>query len=106
MHQHSSRDAVGGGVSQPVSHPMQSMRLPNKLLLLSLLGLWAVLGDALSLPLLFGFDLLFSSIPAFLAMIWLGPSAGLLVAALGGSATWLLWGHPYTLALPCTHKSR
>ena len=75
------------------------MRLPSKLLLLSLLGLWAVLGDALSLPLLFGFDLLFSSIPAFLAMIWLGPSAGLLVAALGGSATWLLWGHPYTLAI-------
>ncbi|MEA3639095.1 MAG: PAS domain S-box protein [Lamprobacter sp.] len=75
------------------------MRLPTTVLLLVLLSLWAVLGDTLTVPLLFGFDLLFSSIPAFLAMFWLGPSAGLLVAALGGGATWLFWGHPYAMVV-------
>ncbi|MFP4062418.1 MAG: PAS domain S-box protein [Halochromatium sp.] len=70
--------------------------------MLTLLSLWALAGNTLTLPLFFGFDLLFGSIAAFLAMYWLGVRAGLLVAAIGGSATWLLWGHPYAMVIVVT----
>ena len=93
---------------QPFSHsfaraPAASslLQLPPRFrrLMLTLLSLWALAGNTLTLPLFFGFDLLFGSIAAFLAMYWLGMRAGLLVAAIGGSATWLLWGHPYAMLI-------
>ncbi len=93
MHQHSSssvaRDATSSSLLQ--------LPLVIRRFALVLLSLWAIAGNTLTLPLFFGFDLLFGPIAAFLAMHWFGTRAGLLVAAIGGSATWLLWGHPYAM---------
>ncbi|MEA3639098.1 MAG: PAS domain S-box protein [Lamprobacter sp.] len=65
-------------------------------LVIALLGLFALAGNAVSLPLFFGIDFLFGSIPALLALFWFGPRAALLVAVVGSSVTWLLWGQAYT----------
>ncbi|NBC46594.1 MAG: PAS domain S-box protein, partial [Gammaproteobacteria bacterium] len=76
--------------------PLQSQlsnRRKRLLLLLALTPL-AVLGYAVEIPLLFGVNILFGSIAALLALMWLGPVTGILIAAIGSTATWLFWGQP------------
>lgn len=65
---------------------------------LALAGL-AWLGNAAHVPLFFGVDLVFGSVFALIALVWLGPVAGLLVALVGGLYTVELWGHPYALLI-------
>lgn len=95
MHQKSPSSLACDAAAPLLNSVSPSIRLAIFLLL----GLWAVVGNTITLPLFFGFALLFGSIPAFLALFWLGPRAGLLVAALAGSATWVLWGHPYAMVI-------
>jgi PAS domain-containing protein len=47
------------------------------------------------LPVGYGLDLVFGSVVAMLAIHWLGTGAGVLVAAIGGAYTIMLWHHPY-----------
>ena len=47
------------------------------------------------LPVGYGLDLVFGSVFAMLAIHWLGTGAGVLVAAIGGAYTIILWHHPY-----------
>ncbi|MFP4495738.1 MAG: PAS domain S-box protein, partial [Halochromatium sp.] len=80
---------------------------------LALLGLLASIGNGFGLAVFFGVDFLFGSIAALLALFWFGPRAGLLVAAIGASTTWLLFAQPYTalvllaeLTFICWHRHR
>jgi len=76
----------------------QRFALPQRLPTLALLaGLTAAaaLGGLVHLPMAYGVDLVFGSIFAMLAIKWLGTRAGVLVAAVGGAYTLVLWHHPY-----------
>ena len=55
----------------------------------------AVAGNAANLPLLFGVDFIFGSVWALVALVWLGPWAGLIAGLAGALYTLPLWGHPY-----------
>lgn len=59
----------------------------------------AVAGNMAHLPLFFGVDLIFGSVAALVALVWLGPVAGLTAAVAGGLYTLHLWGHPYALLI-------
>lgn len=67
-----------------------------KLILLTCLGL---LGNHFSLPLFFGVDFIFGSIATLIAVRLLGTAGAVTVAAISGSYTYLLWGHPYALII-------
>lgn len=71
----------------------------NKMLFVVLLAAAAVGGNVLHLSLFFGVDLLFGSIAALLALVWLGRFSGIVVAAAGGAYTLVLWDHPYALLI-------
>ena len=74
-------------------------RLPTRLLVMLVLAVLAVAGNLLSVPLLFGVDLIFGSVAVLLAVVLLGPWPATLVAAVGGLYTLVLWGHPYALVI-------
>ncbi len=59
----------------------------------------AVLGNHFHLPLFFGVDFIFGSVAALLALSLLGWLPAVIVAAVGGAYTILLWGHPYALLI-------
>lgn len=59
------------------------------------LSLAGILGNFVNVPLFFGVDFVFGSIAAFVAIALLGPAPGIVVAAIAGACTILLWGHPY-----------
>lgn len=61
------------------------------------LAILAFTGNVVHVPLFFGVDYLFGSIAALLAAVWLGPLAGMVVAAIGALYTLELWGHPWAL---------
>jgi PAS domain S-box-containing protein len=63
------------------------------------LAILALLGTIYHLPLFFGVDLLFGSIAALLAVVWLGTWAGIIVATAGAAYTITLWDHPYALLI-------
>jgi signal transduction histidine kinase len=63
------------------------------------LAVLAVAGNVVHLPLFFGVDLIFGSVAALVALIWLGPAAGLVAAVAGGLYTLQMWGHPYALLI-------
>ena len=69
-------------------------RIPD-LALLAGLAAAAGAGSLVHLPMAYGLDLVFGSIFAMLAIKWLGTGAGVLVAAVGGANTIVLWHHPY-----------
>jgi hypothetical protein len=77
--------------------PITSPRL-RALVTVVLAGL-AVLGNHFHLPLFFGVDFIFGSIAVLLALSLLGLLPALLVAAVGGAYTIVLWGHPYALLI-------
>ncbi|HEY5975708.1 MAG TPA: PAS domain S-box protein [Geobacteraceae bacterium] len=60
-----------------------------------LLGLLGFLGNQLDIELFFGIKLFFGSTIIILALVYFGTTAGLLAAALTGSATWLTLHHPW-----------
>ncbi len=65
----------------------------------ALLALVGVAGNHFNLPLFFSVSLIFGSIAAFIALITLGLIPALIVGAIAGSYTWILWGHPYAVAI-------
>ncbi|MGI9366259.1 MAG: adenylate/guanylate cyclase domain-containing protein [Rhizobiaceae bacterium] len=65
------------------------------LLWTAILSLAGVLGNFINVPLFFGVDFVFGSIAAFVAIALLGSVPGIVVAAIAGSCTIVLWGHPY-----------
>jgi PAS domain S-box-containing protein len=71
----------------------------RRALFTALLAAAAVVGNVFHLSLFFGVDLLFGSVAALLALLWLGLGSGLLVAVAGGLYTLPLWGHPYALPI-------
>ena len=69
-------------------------RIPDLALLVGLAAA-AGAGSLVHLPMAYGLDLVFGSLFAMLAIKWLGTGAGVLVAAVGGAYTIVLWHHPY-----------
>ncbi len=65
--------------------------------ILIFLGLAAlsVLGNYISFSLFFGVSFIFGSIFAIVAVRILGILPGTIIAIIGGSYTYFLWGHPY-----------
>lgn len=63
------------------------------------LCLGAVVGNYLSIPLMFGVDFIFGSIFTVFALLTLGLLPALAVAIAGGIYTLILWGHPYALVI-------
>jgi PAS domain S-box-containing protein len=66
-----------------------------------MLGIMAFgfLGNWLKLPMFFGVDFLFGSIAVLINVCLFGIGWGTLSAALVGSVTWKLWGHPYAVLI-------
>ena len=60
-----------------------------------LLSVAAVLGNAVNLPLFFSVSMIFGSVFALMALRLLGLWPGVVIAAIGGSYTFFIWGHPY-----------
>jgi C4-dicarboxylate-specific signal transduction histidine kinase len=58
-----------------------------------------VLGNAASIPFGYSLNLLFGSIASTVAVVTLGPVAGVTVAALASLYTWVLWNHPYAIVI-------
>jgi PAS domain S-box-containing protein len=79
--------------------PKETDNLRTKLPLVLVLCLLAVLGNAFSIPLFFGVDLIFGSILTFIALRTLGLSVAIMVALVGSSYTFFLWGHPWAIVI-------
>ena len=72
--------------------------LPKHRLLIALvLGGAGFVANLLHVPLLFSIDLLFGGIFVMLALQICGLSGGLIAAVIAGSASWLVWNHPYSI---------
>lgn len=71
----------------------------RRFLLALLLGAIGFAGNWFRFPLFFNVDLLFGSIFVMLALQFFGLLPGLLAAVVAGSATWLIWNHPYALII-------
>ena len=67
------------------------------LLLLFALAALSLLGNWLNVPLFFGVDLIFGSVAVILAVAWLGVWGATLVALVGATYTWILWGQPFSM---------
>lgn len=79
---------------QPTAFTARRRHICTATLLLCVLG-W--LGNYLSVSVMFGVDFIFGSIFAVYALLRYGSLAGIIVAAVAGSYTLILWGHPYAM---------
>lgn len=87
----------------PAGQPLtERLRLLAATLALAVL---AVAGNHYHITLCFGVEIIFGSIAALLALVWLGTWPGLLVAAAGGGYTLWLWGHPWALLIFCAEAA-
>jgi len=71
----------------------------QKLLLFLSLLVFALVGNYFGFQLFFGVDFIFGSIATLIAITRLGLVSGVIIAAIGGSITLILWGHPYALII-------
>ncbi len=71
----------------------------QKLFALILLAALALAGNYIHLPLLFSVSFIFGSIAALVALQLYGLLPGMVIAAIGGSHTWILWGHPFAMII-------
>jgi len=71
----------------------------HRFLVALLLGSAGFLANLLHIPLLFNIDLLFGGIFVMLALQLCGLGGGILAAITAGSASWLVWNHPYSLLI-------
>jgi signal transduction histidine kinase len=83
----------------PAPRPLRQWPWPQRALAAAALAGLAVAGNVAHVPLLFGVDFIFGSVAALVALVWLGPAAGLAAAVAGGLYTLHLWGHPYALII-------
>ncbi len=70
--------------------------------LTALLATLAFLGNVFSVSLFYGVDLIFGSVFVFIAVAYIGGLPTLFVAIAGGLYTWMLWDHPYAMAVFAT----
>lgn len=71
----------------------------NRVFLFIVLAALAVLGNVASLSLFFSVSLIFGSIFAIIALRVVGYWPGVIIAAIGASYTFVLWGHPYAIII-------
>ena len=77
-----------------------SLRTPLSIIVSTLvLCLLSIIGNYLSVPLMFGIDFIFGSIFTLYALFTLGALPALVIALAGGIYTLVLWGHPYALVI-------
>lgn len=81
---------------QPTAFTARRLHFCIATLLLCVMG-W--LGNYLSMSVMFGVDFIFGSIFAVYALLRYGSLPGIIVAAVAGSYTIVLWGHPYATFL-------
>ena len=91
--------APGDSVAAPATSAGCTLPGPWCLLALVLLAAGAWLGSLVHLPMPYGLDLVFGTVFAMLALVWLGPWAALAVAGVAGAYTVILWHHPYALVI-------
>ncbi len=70
-----------------------------KILLMTGLTILGVLGNLVSVSLLYDAALVFGSIATFLIIYFFGPWAGFLTAPVISLSTFLLWGHPFGIIM-------
>ncbi|WP_243302966.1 hypothetical protein [Geothrix oryzisoli] len=64
-----------------------------------LLGLAGLLVNLLRYEIFFNVDLIFGSVFVMLAILHLGERPGVVAALIAGSATWILWNHPWAMVI-------
>jgi PAS domain S-box-containing protein len=83
----------------PQTWPQESYNLPHPWIGILVLTIAAWMGNVLRLSLFFGVDFLFGSIAVMLILNFYGLVPGVLAAAVAGSYTWIVWGHPWALII-------
>lgn len=78
---------------------MSDLSLRKRMLLALLLGAAGFAANLLRLEIFFNVDFIFGSAFAMLAIVTAGPAAGLATAVIAGSATLVLWNHPWALVV-------
>lgn len=77
---------------------MPAPPLPRRQLLLPLLfGVAGLLVNLLPYELFFNVDFIFGSVFVMLAILHVGEGPGVVAALIAGSATWILWNHPWAM---------
>jgi HAMP domain-containing protein len=64
-----------------------------------LFGLAGLLVNLLRYEIFFNVDLIFGSVFVMLAILHLGERPGVVAALIAGSATWILWNHPWAMVI-------
>ena len=86
-------------MTRPVRKRLESYQFPSSALALAILMAAGLAGNYFRLPLFFGVDFLFGSILALIVVQLYGILWGILTAAIASSYTYILWGHPYAIAI-------
>lgn len=71
----------------------------HRLLPALLLGLAGLLVNLLPYEIFFDVDLIFGSVFVMLAILQAGEGPGVVAALIAGSATWILWNHPWAMVI-------
>ena len=71
----------------------------HRLLPALLLGLAGLLVNLLRYEIFFNVDLIFGSVFVMLAILHVGEGPGVVAALIAGSATWILWNHPWAMVI-------
>ncbi|WP_257311025.1 hypothetical protein [Geothrix fuzhouensis] len=71
----------------------------HRLLPALLFGLAGLLVNLLRYEIFFNVDLIFGSVFVMLAILHLGEGPGVVAALIAGSATWMLWNHPWAMVI-------
>jgi len=76
--------------------PLLSLKKPSGLFFATaVLCVFAMVGNAIAVPLFYSVQFIFGSVFVFVAIALLGAWPAIFVAAAGGLYIWFLWGHPY-----------
>ena len=86
-------------VTRPVRKRLKSSHFTRSALKLSILMAAGLAGNYFSLSLFFGVDFLFGSILTLIVVQLYGILWGTVAAAIASSYTYILWGHPYAIAI-------
>ena len=86
-------------VTRPVRKRSKSSHFPHSALALAILMAAGLAGNYFSLSLFFGVDFLFGSILTLIVVQLYGIFWGTVAAAIASSYTYILWGHPYAIAI-------
>ena len=71
----------------------------HRLLPALLLGLAGLLVNLLRYEIFFNVDLIFGSVFVMLVILHVGEGPGVVAALIAGSATWILWNHPWAMVI-------